>query len=516
MQGPEEFLPGLDIMPPIHHSNTARLLQTGLRGPHMLAFLPAVCLIAYWAGGEVLLVAVALFTPLLYAAIGGFGSLTLGDQPAERAPGYREVAQDFLEIAHHHGQTTACFQIGVSGYDEIARTLGEESADEARHFIKDRLTSALRKSDRVFQIGESRYVVFIAPGFRLKLDGLLDLASRLRAAIEQPLSLKGTTRYLYAATGIASSLNFRRNVTAETWMASGAHALADALASGPSTTRIWSDRLSHKRQSEHALREDLTDALANGQIQVHFQPQVRALSGEVVGMVATPQWDHPRRGPVQASEILRSAKDSGAIEHLGKTLLSQSLAGLRQWDLEGLSIPTVSVPFPEAAMRNPNLADQINWELDRLGLPAHRIALLIHGNAVGDSPEDVVHRNVHALADMGCRIDLDGFGTGKMPVSTLQYYPIHRLIIGQNLVKSADQSPDAKRMLAAVCAMAEKLGLETLADEIETVAHHAVMRDLGCDYVQGLLIGNAMPAADVGGWIAKHVVNADMPSVQAI
>ena len=491
-------------------------VQHVLSGTHMLAFLPALCLAAFWGGGEILLVTFALFTPLLYAVTGGFGNRSRSDRlMTENVLTPATVSQDFLEIARHNGQTTACFQIGITGLEEIARRLGDEAARDAGNVVKGRLKSALRSGDHVFQTGESRFVVFLAPGFRLKLDGLLDLGKRLRAAVEEPLSLAGTTQFLFAAVGVASSLNFARNTTAETWMTSAAHALGEAASNGQSATRVWSDKLSQNHQARRALREDLSSALANGEIQAYFQPQVSVRTGSVVGMEALARWEHPKRGCIEPAEFLRAILDSGEMEELGKTVLAQSLAALRRWDDAALDVATVSVNFSDIELRNPNLPDHIKWELDRLELPSHRLAIEVLEN-VASNADDMIHRNLTKLATLGCRIDLDDFGTGNASVAALRHLPVKRIKIDRSLITSVDAHSDQKRMLRAVLSMSDCLGLETLAEGVETVGEQGILRDFGCQYAQVFLFAKPMPAKACEDWLRQNTDPDTMNQEQRI
>lgn len=475
-----------------------------LLGTHMLAFLPALCLVAYWGGGEILLVIFALFVPLAYAATGGFGRGTRFD-PYPAAPSLlpHDVSQDFLEIARHNGQTTACFQLGITGFDEISRTLGDEAASEAQTLVTYRLKSALRSGDHVFHLEGNRYLVFVAPGFRLKLDSLLELGKRLRTAVEEPLSLFGTTQFLTVAIGIASSLNFARNTTADTWIASAAQALSEAASNGPSSTRVWSDKLSQNRQTRRALREELNDALANGQIQAFFQPQVSIRTGRVVGVEALARWHHPQRGYLEPSEFLRAIKDRGEMDALGKTMLSQALSALQRWDGLGLDVATVSVNVSDIELRNPSLPDHIRFEMNRLGLSHQRLAIEVL-DSVATGADDVIHRNLTQIAKMGCRVDLDDFGTGNASVAALRYLPVKRVKIDRSLVKGSDKNADQKQLLNAILAMSERLDLETLAEGVESIGEHGVLRALGCQFAQGFLFARPMPAQDCEDWLREH------------
>ncbi|MFP7570075.1 putative bifunctional diguanylate cyclase/phosphodiesterase [Marivita sp. S2033] len=495
----------------LNFSGIKQALQRSLRGAHMLAFLPALCLVAYWGGGEVLLVFCALLTPLVYALTGGFGKLYGNGAaiPAE-LPKLEEIAQDFLNRAQRSGQTTACFHLGLTGLDDISHSLGFSATDEARQILKRRLESVLRESDFVLQAGDDRLVLLIAPGFRLKLDNLLDIGKRVREAVEEPLSVVGTTRYVSTAVGIASSLSFRRGVSAETWLDSGSSALDEAMLNGASTIRIWSEKLSRQFQSRHALRDELTAALENGELQAHFQPQISLRSGAVTGMEALARWEHTTRGVLQPGEFLGILKEIGQMDRLGDIMLAQGLNALQSWDRAGFDVPTVSINVSTEELRNPELCERISRSLDQFGLTSNRLVLDIAETTLTNQNDDIAWHNLKALADFGCRLDLDDFGTGHSSITTLQRLPLNRLKIDRSLVAGVDKRIETKRMLSAILGMTERLGLDALAEGVETLGEHGVLRELGCTYAQGFLFAKPMSLKTCNEWLQDTQTASDV------
>lgn len=464
-----------------------------------------------------MLVLSALATPLVYALAGGFGQLSryVEDVP-QSVPPVDDIAQDFLEIALHNGQTTACFQLAISGLQDIAQSHGDTAAQEARQVLKARIMSVLRDEDRVFDAGVdagiARFTILIAPGFRLKLDVLLDLAKRLRDKIDDPLSVAGCTRYVTASVGIASSLNFGRNVTAATWQKSALDALEEALASGGAATRVWSDKLARHQKARNDLHQDLAAALDAGPIQAFFQPQVSVRTGRVTGMEALARWDHPDRGWMAPAEFLTALSNAGHMDRLGHIMLQQSLDALLSWDRAGFEVPTVSINLSASELRNPDLAARIETELDRTGLAADRLVIEVLETVVSDPTDDTIQRVLHALSDLGCRIDLDDFGTGHASITTLQQFPINRVKIDRSFVRGADIADEKRRMLRAILAMTRQLDLESLGEGVETLGEHGVLRALDCGFAQGFLFAEPACARDISLWLTDREPQTDQPS----
>jgi EAL domain-containing protein (putative c-di-GMP-specific phosphodiesterase class I) len=209
-------------------------------------------------------------------------------------------------------------------------------------------------------------------------------------------------------------------------------------------------------------------------------------------------------------------EDSGQIHLLGKTMLAQSLAALHRWNSAGFDVPTVSVNFSATELRDPNLPDHLKFELDRLGLTAQRLHIEILESVIASQTDDVLRRNVTDLAALGCRIDIDDFGTGNASITTLQVLPIHRVKIDQSFVKGADTSHDLRKLLAAVLAMTEQLNIEALAEGVETPREQGVLRDLGCPYAQGFLFAPPMPLPDFETWVRTQQAPVETASPHQI
>ncbi len=498
-------------------STLRALLIKGLTGPQMLAFLPALCLSAYWVGGEPFLVICALAVPLIYAAFGGTGhwvdSGPLGDL---QKPSVEAVAKQFLGIAQHNGQTTACLQIAIPQLEGIIERFGPDRAVEARILIASRLRSALRAPDHVFETGPMRFTVLIAPGFRLRLDNLLELAKRLRASAEEPLLIDGVTCSVSATIGIASSLNFGRNVTADSWLRSATEALEEAMLNGESATRLWSDRLSRHHKSRNALETEITSALDQGRIQAVFQPVITLRTGLVCGMEAFARWDHPTRGLLTASEFLDAARDANQMSRLGRTMFLQATTVLRAWDAAGFTVGTISLNLSEDELRDPDLAARIKGDVMRCDLPAHRLVFDLPEAVLTKTGEDVIRRNLELLTELGCALDLDVCASGGTSPIALQHLRLSRVKLDRSLIRGIDTSNDQRRALHAVLAMCDRLELGSVATCVETQEEHGVLRDLGCGAAQGHLFAPPSSAEEIGLWLKEQQVGPPEPTQSRI
>lgn len=484
-------------------------LRRGLQGPQALAFLPAAALAAFWLGGEAALLVVALGTPGLFVLIGfpggsvaGSGAATHGEIVDSLAAA--RLAQQALDRAVAANLATACMVIEVDGLDEISRQADDMTVDKLRELTLVRLRKTLRRDDEAVRFGENRFLVLMAPSLRLDLEAILQLAGRLQNAVEEPTPIDETMRYLSASIGFCGSPRLRAEATGKQLLEAALTALDEATSKGPSAIRAWSETMLQAQKEQKTLRNEVDRALANGQIQPWFQPQVCTSTGAITGVEALARWIHPERGIVPPAQFLCVLEDAGRMEHLGEVILQHALTALRSWDQAGLDIPRVSVNFSDPELSDPRLVERIQWELDRFGLTPERLGIEVLETVIAGSPEGIVARNIIELGRIGCLIDLDDFGTGHASITSLRRFKVHRLKIDRSFVTRVDRDEDQHRMLAAVLGMADRLGLETVAEGVESVGEHALLSQLGCHHVQGFGIARPMPADKLIGWAEEH------------
>ncbi|MEC7257087.1 MAG: EAL domain-containing protein, partial [Pseudomonadota bacterium] len=309
-------------------------------------------------------------------------------------------------------------------------------------------------------------------------------------------------------------MNARGDSEAGEWMRAAETALTDARQSGPSSIRAYSADMKRRASTRQDLRKEVEVALEKGQIIPWFQPQISTDTGRVTGFEALARWLHPAHGMIPPSDFLPLMEETGQMERLGQTMLQHALTAICAWDRVGADVPCIGVNFAGDELRNPSLVEQVKWELDRFDLTPDRLAVEVLETVVADSPDDMVARNIRGLAALGCRIDLDDFGTGHASIASIRRFSVSRIKIDRSFVLKADQDPEQQRMIAAILTMAERLGVATLAEGVETVGEHALLAQLGCDHVQGFGIGRPMPFEQTLDWITNHAAKlADAPII---
>lgn len=261
------------------------------------------------------------------------------------------------------------------------------------------------------------------------------------------------------------------------------------------------------------LPATVAEAAAAGQIVAYFQPQISCHSGQVTGFEALARWNHPTRGLLSPAAFMSRMSDE---DHKALTLcmLRQAIAALKCWDAGGWQIPTVSVNVSNCELADPRFGAGLLWELDRHDLRPGRLVLEVLENVAPVTSSSEARGNLETLAKAGCRLDLDDFGTGYASLDAIRQFGVHRIKIDRSFVLGCDVDPSQQRMILAILALAERLGISALAEGVETSDEHAFLAQIGCDEVQGYAIARPMPLADTLAFLDAHALRVgDLPIV---
>ncbi len=481
-----------------------------LRRPELMVFLPAVTLAAFWYGGEEALILTALAAPLIFTISGAFrfndpAKLHMPDGLSGLAlrPQVIAMLDKALQDGASGGRMTGCLVVQFDEAGVILDRHGRAAQAEVLLRSAERICCALRGGDTVARLDGGGFAVALAPVRWLDLETMVQLATRLQTSLADPISLDAAKLYVTASVGFC--LGARAPDGTGTSLLDAAQVAADeALRNGPSSIRAYAPGMARKRADRDAFREVLEVALDEGQIRPHYQPQISTDTGALSGFEALARWHHPERGVIMPADFLPAVEDAGLSERLGEVILFHALAALVRWDKAGLRVPTVGVNFSAFELRNPRLAEKLKWELDRFDLAPDRLSIEILETVIAETDNDVIVHNIAALARMGCGIDLDDFGTGHASITSIRRFAVRRIKIDRSFVTRVDADREQQKVVSAVLSMAERLGLETLAEGVETQAELSMLGQLGCGHVQGYGIARPMPFEDTADWITKH------------
>ncbi len=484
-----------------------------------VALAPLAVTLAWWSGDAWLLFVASLVLPVWLAAreLGGLLDVPepLLDRedppgPAERDPvsGLGNEAyllrrtRGFLAARERSGAGTAMFVLSLHGFDTLRARLGLDRTEQLLAQVGARLIGATRRADAVARLEGGVFAVALAPFAGTQLDLLVRVAERLQAAVEAPVSIGSIRVAPTCAIGLC---------TAARAPAPRAHALLEAAdvarreaerAGGGIRAFTRSMQIAVQRRSARAA--ELADALEAGQFRAWFQPQIVLATGAVAGFEALVRWEHPEDGVLAPGAFLDDLVASGLAEPLGRSVLRQALAALRQWRAAGYDVPAVGVNYTSEELRSPALADRLLAELDRHGLVPSDLCIEILETVICDSDDDMIARNIRRLASLGFRIDLDDFGTGHAAIANMRRFSVRRIKIDRSFVRGIDSDPAQRRLVEAMISMARSLEVETLAEGVETLAEQATLARLGCDHAQGFGLARPMPLEASLAWLGSR------------
>jgi EAL domain-containing protein (putative c-di-GMP-specific phosphodiesterase class I) len=251
------------------------------------------------------------------------------------------------------------------------------------------------------------------------------------------------------------------------------------------------------------LERDLRSAIANGQLELHYQPVVHLQSHEVVSCEALLRWRHPERGMISPTEFIPVAEASGLITSIGEWVLQRACADAANWPPH----LTVAVNLSIVQLRKSNLLDVILCVLLESGLPPERLKLEITESVLIENEQSILPM-IRQLKNLGVTLALDDFGTGYSSLSYLAKFPFDTIKIDRSFIRDIAHDENSAAIVQAVATMAQKLGMTTVAEGIETNDQRQKVRELGCTEMQGYLFSPPRPVEELSALIASSLEHA--------
>lgn len=486
-------------------NTTLMRLLAGFGRAEVLVFVPALTLGAFWYGGEGAMLLTALVVPAVVLVAGL--TVALG---GSRSRGLVAELDRVLADKDGLGRTTGCFVIQFDDPAGLIERHGRSTQTEILARCNDRIRGAMRFGDTLTVLEDGSLAIMLAPVFRLDVETMIQIAARIQGVVQQPIDLRIGTVHVSCSIGLCQAKR-APETTGRSMLDAAQIAVDEARRHGPGAIRAFSLDMARAKASRDALRDGMEQALAEGQIKAHFQPQLSTDTGEVSGMEALARWHHPHRGCLMPGDFLPTIEANGLSAQLSQVMLREALVALSSWDRAGIVVPTVSVNFSAAELGDPHLPERLKWELDRFDLTADRLTIEVLETVVATSQSDTITVNIAALAALGCGVDLDDFGTGHASITSIRRFALRRLKIDRSFVTSVDVDREQQKMIAAVLSLAERLGLETVAEGVETAAEHAMLAQLGCGHVQGYAVARPMPLEEASAWLERMAIRACLP-----
>ncbi len=463
-------------------------------------FLPALALGVLWAGGEGALLALAAGLPLLLLALQGLVPVPVAVAASDQVIDRLDAA---LRDNGHGSRQTGCFVLQFDDPSWLCDRHGRTRQSEILAACVARIRGAMRPGDMLFPLEDGSLVVVLAPTQRLDLEVMVRIAGRLQLVVQQPLLLGDGSAQVTCCIGFCHAHQVN-DCGGRSLLEAAQVAVDEAMRHGPGAIRAYSADIAKARAQRDVLRDGFAAAVADGQIRAYFQPQLSTDNGKVSGLEVLARWHHPQQGCLPPGQFLPALEGTDLMALLAREMLGQALAALATWDRAGHRVPQVAVNFAADELRDPQLPERLTWALDRHDLAPSRLTIEVLESVVAGEDDDIITRNIARISQLGCGVDLDDFGTGNASITSIRRFALQRLKIDRSFVHDIDTDRGQQKLVTAILSLAEKLGLETLAEGVETRGEHAMLAQLGCGHVQGFVIARPMPFDEVAPWLVRH------------
>lgn len=398
------------------------------------------------------------------------------------------TGQAIAQAQRNRGMLAVLF-IDLDRFKTVNDSLGHAIGDRLLKAIAGRLVACMRGSDTIARIGGDEFVVVL--GDLDQPEDARHVAQKLLDSLSEPVTIDRHELKVTPSIGICAYPHDGRDV--ETLMRNADTAMYHAKQMGRNNYQFFTQAMNDAAQRRLAVENDLRHALERGEFLLHFQPQLDLRTGGIVGLEALVRWRHPQRGLVPPSEFIPAAEETGLIGPIGEWVLREACSQARAWRDAGHAQLQVAVNCSAPQFQREGFVEAVRRVLDATGLPPERLDLEITETVIVHHSEEVIAR-FQALDDMGVRIAIDDFGIGYSSLSYLKRFAVHQLKIDQSFVRDIHSDPDDAAIVSAIIAIAHSLGLEVVAEGVETAEQLAFLRALGCDAAQGYYFSKPLPA----------------------
>lgn len=401
---------------------------------------------------------------------------------------YRERLDAALLDALEGGHQVALMIVDLDRFKNVNDTFGHKVGDELLVNAGKRLRNCVRESDTVARLGGDEFTVILR-----KIRGVEDagaVAANIVRVFSRPFSLEGRELFVSASVGITIYPNDA--VNADRLLQSADAALYQAKHQGRQNFQFYSEEMNLRILEKLELELDLRAALERDEFVLYYQPVMHFDTERIMSVEALLRWNHPRRGMIQPSKIIPLAEETGLIVPIGEWVLRSACLQSLAWRDMGLPDFPVSVNVSGRQLREPDFADRVDAILTETGFDPALLELELTETMPGPDEQTKLEQ-LHRLRRWGVRLCIDDFGTAYSSLSNLKRVPLSKLKIDRSFVSDAPDDPGDASIVKAVVAMARGLGIEVVAEGIETVAHLHCLRSIGCDGWQGYLLTKPLP-----------------------
>ena len=410
-----------------------------------------------------------------------------------------ERATTLLDQARLAGQGLALLFIDLDHFKRVNDSLGHPAGDTLLQTVAERIVVTLREADLVARFGGDEFVLLLAGV--ASAQAVAEVACKLLAAVGAPLEVPGAWISVTPSIGVA--MFPEHGDSAAELIKHADTAMYQAKARGRAAFAFFHPALAQRAQADLALESRLAQAVRDREFVLHYQPQLRVTDGALIGVEALVRWAHPERGLVGPDEFIRVAESRRLILPIGQWVLDTALAQAVRWHRSGLAAVPMAVNLSALQFQAHGFVATVERALADAGASGPMLELELTERMLMDDL-DAVRGVLSALRALGVRIAVDDFGTGYTSLQHLKSLPLDRLKIDRSFVEDLPGDAGSAAIANAIIQMGLGLGLEVVAEGVETAAQRVHLLAQGCHAQQGLLDCAPMPVADFEAWVLQR------------
>ncbi|MFD2113729.1 EAL domain-containing protein [Thiorhodococcus fuscus] len=399
--------------------------------------------------------------------------------------------------SRHYG---ALLMIDLDHFKTLNDTQGHDEGDRLLVEVAHRIRQTLRAEDTASRLGGDEYVLLLE-GLGKEEESAAnraeEIAEKIRHRLNAPYTISGDDQTYYCSCSIGLTLfSGEEGHTVEVLLKQADVALYQAKDAGRNTTRFFSPAMQMAIESRMALEAALRQALPRDELRLHYQPQFDQ-NGRCIGAEALLRWQRPDLGLISPIQFIPLAEETGLILPIGRWVVDTAGAQLKAWEAQPATRSLqLAINVSARQFHQPDFVAQVRDSLERSGANPARLKLELTESVVLENADLVIER-MQELRALGVGFSMDDFGTGYSSLSYLKRLPLDQLKIDKSFVRDITTDPNDAAIVRAILAMSHSLGLQVLAEGVETEEQQIFLRENGCDAFQGYLFGRPIP---IGKW----------------